>query len=191
MHLYDLPACLALISSAFVCVVVHVTQKGYLIRCDGDTFGYPCSGASTTLPSLKLSCPHQWKGSTGCGHLHRHPLPISPAVVSSRRQRLSIATPRHRGGRIHCLCRCQNHVRQAGAHGPPPLRLPVIHLYQCSGRHVCGWHWGRDVCAHGADRFHAQHQSRGPKERVLQRLWHAPVRTRRSATLSFDRLARL
>ena len=40
MHLYDLLACLALISSAFVCVVVHVTQKGYPIRCDGDTFGY-------------------------------------------------------------------------------------------------------------------------------------------------------
>ena len=44
MHLYDLPACLALISSAFVCVVVHATQKGYLIRCYGDTFGYPIQG---------------------------------------------------------------------------------------------------------------------------------------------------
>ena len=28
MHLYKLLACLALISCAFVCVVVHVTQKG-------------------------------------------------------------------------------------------------------------------------------------------------------------------
>ena len=28
MHFYKLLACLALISSAFVCVVVHVTQKG-------------------------------------------------------------------------------------------------------------------------------------------------------------------
>ena len=28
---YDLLACLALISSAFVCAVVHVTQKGYPI----------------------------------------------------------------------------------------------------------------------------------------------------------------
>ena len=49
VHLYDLPAydlhaCLALISSAFVCVVVHVTQKGYPIRCYGDTFGYPSQG---------------------------------------------------------------------------------------------------------------------------------------------------
>ena len=38
MHLYELLACLALISSAFVCVVVHVTQKGYLFWCYGDTF---------------------------------------------------------------------------------------------------------------------------------------------------------
>ena len=29
MHLYELPACLALISSAFVCVVAHVIQKGH------------------------------------------------------------------------------------------------------------------------------------------------------------------
>ena len=33
VHLYDLPACLALISSAFVCVVVHVTQTRNLILC--------------------------------------------------------------------------------------------------------------------------------------------------------------
>ena len=37
-HLYELLACLALISSAFVCVVVHVTQKGYPIWCDGGPF---------------------------------------------------------------------------------------------------------------------------------------------------------
>ena len=40
-------------------------------------------------------CPHQWKGSTGCGHLHHHPLPVSPAVVSSHRQRLSGAIPHY------------------------------------------------------------------------------------------------
>ena len=55
MHLYDLPACLALISSAFVCVVVHVTQKGYLIRCYGDTFGYPRLGASTAVSQMFMS----------------------------------------------------------------------------------------------------------------------------------------
>ena len=37
MHL----ACLALIASAFVCAVVHVTQKGYPVWCYGDTFWYP------------------------------------------------------------------------------------------------------------------------------------------------------
>ena len=41
LHLYEF---LALISGAFVCVVVHVTLKGYLIRCYGDTFGYPVRG---------------------------------------------------------------------------------------------------------------------------------------------------
>ena len=108
MHLYDLPACLVLISSAFVCVVVHVTQKGYPIQCFGDTFKYPFWG---TLPSLGPSCPHQWKGSTGCGHLHCHPLPVSPAKVSSHRQRLSGTIPRHRGGQIRRLHQCHNHVR--------------------------------------------------------------------------------
>ena len=44
VHLDDLLACLALISSAFVCVVVHVTQKGCPIRCYGDTFGYLVRG---------------------------------------------------------------------------------------------------------------------------------------------------
>ena len=39
MHVYELLACLALISSLFVCVVVHVTQKGYPFWCYGDTFG--------------------------------------------------------------------------------------------------------------------------------------------------------
>ena len=29
-----------------VCAVVHVTEKGYLIRWYGDEFRYPCSGAS-------------------------------------------------------------------------------------------------------------------------------------------------
>ena len=41
MPLYELLACLALISSAFVRVVVHVTQKGYPFWCYGDTFGSP------------------------------------------------------------------------------------------------------------------------------------------------------
>ena len=44
MHLYDLHACLALISSAFVCVVVHVTQKGYPIWCSSAIFGYLIRG---------------------------------------------------------------------------------------------------------------------------------------------------
>ena len=39
--------------------------------------------ASTTLPSLRSSCQHQWKESTGGRHLHRHCLPLSPAVVPS------------------------------------------------------------------------------------------------------------
>ena len=42
---------------------------------------------------------------------------------------------------------------------PPPLQPPVVHLYRCSGRHICGRHRGWDIHAHGADRFHAQHQS--------------------------------
>ena len=41
IHLYESLACLALISSAFVCVVVHVAQKGYPFWCYGDTFGSP------------------------------------------------------------------------------------------------------------------------------------------------------
>ena len=55
---------------------------------------------------------------------------------------------------------------QAGRHGPPPLRPPVVHLYRCSGRHIRGWHRGRVIHSHGAGRLHAQHQSRGPKERA-------------------------
>ena len=39
MHSYELLACLALISSAFVCF--HVTQKEYPFWCYGDTFEYP------------------------------------------------------------------------------------------------------------------------------------------------------
>ena len=44
VQLYEFFACLALISIAFVCVVVHVTLKGDPIRCYGDTFGYPVRG---------------------------------------------------------------------------------------------------------------------------------------------------
>ena len=40
VHLYDLLACLALISSAYVRVVVHVTPIG----CYGDTFWYLVRG---------------------------------------------------------------------------------------------------------------------------------------------------
>ena len=71
------------------------------------------------------------------------------AVVSSHRQRLSGVIPRHCGGRIHRLRRCHNHARQAGRHGPPSLRPPVVHLYWRSGRHVRGRHRGWDVHAHG------------------------------------------
>ena len=46
MHLYELLACLALISSVFVCVVVHVTQKGYPIWC------YPVRDMPTMLRRL-------------------------------------------------------------------------------------------------------------------------------------------
>ena len=69
----------------------------------------------------------------------------------------------------------------------PLLRPLVVHLYGCSGRHICGRHRGWDIHAHGADRLHAQRQSRGPKKGALRRLRHTPVRTRRSATLPFDR----
>ena len=33
---------------------------------------------------------------------------------------------------------------RCGCHGPPPLRLPIVHLYRCSGHR-------RDLRAHGAD----------------------------------------
>ena len=103
VHLYEVFACLALICVAFACVFVHVTLKGYPIRCYGNTFGYPIWG-----PPL-LSCPH-------C-----HPLLGSPPLVSSHHQRLSGATSRHRGDRIHHLRRCHNHSR----HGPPQSR-PLV-----------------------------------------------------------------
>ena len=60
--------------------------------------------------------------STGCSHLQRRPLPVSPAVVSSHCQRECSTIPCHRGGQIHRLSRCHNHTRQAGRHGPPLLR---------------------------------------------------------------------
>ena len=41
MHLYELLSCFALISSPFVCVLVHVTQAGYPFWCYGDTLGSP------------------------------------------------------------------------------------------------------------------------------------------------------
>ena len=51
VHLYEFLACLALISLAFVCVVVHVTLKGYPIRCYGATFGYPVQGPPLSVVS--------------------------------------------------------------------------------------------------------------------------------------------
>ena len=114
--------------------------------------------------------------------------PPSPPLSLSQPRYSLLALPeakwRHRGGHIHCLRRCRSHVREAGRHGPPSLRPPVVHLNQRTGHHLRGWHRGQDVPAHGADPLHGQRQSRGPKERALRRLRHAPVRTRRSATLS-------
>ena len=63
------------------------------------------------------------------------------------------AIPRHRGGRIHRLSRCHNHARQAGRHGPPLLRPPVVHLYRRNGRHICGRHRGRHVHVTGQIAF--------------------------------------
>ena len=81
----------------------------------------PCSGAPITLLSLRLSCPHQPKGTAACGPLHRHPLPGSPPSVSSHHQRLSGTISCHCGDRIHRLHQCHSHSR----HGPP---LPRDHL---------------------------------------------------------------
>ena len=117
------------------------------------------------------------------------PSPSQPGhSVSSHCQRLSGAIPRHRGSQIHRLRRCHNHTWQVGQHGPPPLQPPVVRcasLYRHSGRHIRGRHRGQDIHAHEADRLHTQHQSRGPKERALQRLLTLPSE-REGASLSFD-----
>ena len=57
MHLYVLPACLALTSSAFVCVVVHVTQKGFgaMVIHSGTLFGgLHYSAVSQTFMSTSM-----------------------------------------------------------------------------------------------------------------------------------------
>ena len=64
MHLCELLACLALISSSFVSVVAHVIQKGYLFWCYGDTFGYLVRGlkysaVSQTLMSTSMEREYQ------------------------------------------------------------------------------------------------------------------------------------
>ena len=145
-----------------------------------------CAHAANCIvvPSIKNNEPREYRVRSPSPP----PSPSKP-VVSSHCWRLCGAIPRHRGGGIHRLRRCHNHARQAGRHGPPPFQPPVVHLYRCSGRHIHGWHRGWDIHAHGADRLHTQHQSRGPKEGALRRLRHTPVRTRRSGTILFDQFA--
>ena len=87
---------------------------------------------------------------------------------------------------------------EAERHDPPPSRRSYT-VYVCvttisTGTADVTFVVGigvKDIHAHGANRLHAQHQSRGPKERALRRLRHTPARTRRSATLSFDQFAYL
>ena len=53
LHLYDLLACLALISSAFVCVVVHVTKGtrfGAMVIHSGTVWGPPLLCCLSDLP---------------------------------------------------------------------------------------------------------------------------------------------
>ena len=86
MHLYELLACLALISSAFVCVVVHVTQKGYPFWCYGDAFGSPFWLGVWTGPLCYAPCAaDEGEGREGLAKC----APVAP-TASKRRTRSAI-----------------------------------------------------------------------------------------------------
>ena len=102
----------------------------------------PCSGASTTPPSLRPSCPRQQKGNTGCGHLHRHPLPANPAVVSSHRQRLSGAIPHHRGGRTQPSTSLSQPREASRPPSASTASTAVQVAIQGGGWHGAGGGWG-------------------------------------------------
>ena len=86
------------ISSTLVCVVAIWGMWRWIPG--------PDLGVSAAVPSLRTSCPHQWKRNTRCGHLPCRHLPIDPAIASLHRPRPSSTLP------CHCSHCSQVHPRR-------------------------------------------------------------------------------